>query len=183
MMKVEILSEREWEKLFSKMPDPYRTALAICRYTACRSCESLGLRVEDVYGESGYPKSHITFPAKIVKGGKKAHSVEVSDKLYAALRMFNPPKSGLLFPSRYKENQSISYRALQGIIQNARKKCGLQHKKIGTHSARRSTLTEMSKKGIRLEVIRRISNHSRLDTLKHYLEVSDEDLNIAVNVI
>lgn len=111
-MKSDVLSEKQWDKLLRKLPNPHKTIMAICRYTACRSCEALGLRVEDVYGADGNPKSKITFPARIRKGGKRSLSVRVSDKLYSFLKLYDAPKEGYLFPSRYKKGEPISYRLL-----------------------------------------------------------------------
>lgn len=50
----------------------------------------------------------------------------------------------------------------------------------GTHSWRRTALTEMSRAGIPLRVIQKISGHRRLSNLQTYLEVSPEQVQKAI---
>lgn len=50
----------------------------------------------------------------------------------------------------------------------------------GTHSWRRTALTEMSRVGIPLRVIQKISGHQRLHNLQKYLEVSKEQVQEAI---
>jgi integrase/recombinase XerD len=180
-MKRDILNDQQWDKLDRYLRDPYKTMIAIMRFTACRSCEVRGLTVKDVYGSPGNPRDQITFPQNIRKGKGKPLTVPVSDRLYAYLKLYNHPENGLLFPSRYKADQSISYEALLIEFKIAARKAGLGHLALGTHTGRRSALTKLNNEGFSLRTIQEISGHSSLASLQRYLEVSPQQLSTAIN--
>jgi integrase/recombinase XerD len=52
-----------------------------------------------------------------------------------------------------------------------------------THSMRRTCLTQMSRAGIPLRTIQKISGHSNLGQLQSYLQVDPEDKHRAINVL
>jgi integrase/recombinase XerD len=183
-MKGDYLTSSEWDKLLSKLPEPHKTVMQFCRLTACRIGTALGLMVSDVYDAEGKPKKRIYFPDAIVKGQNRGYSIDVSDKLRDVLIIYENPPHGFLFPSPYKADRHLSSRSVQLALKGIKKKVGLNHKNITTHSARISTLTDLAKKGIRWEVIRKISNHRNIQTLvNHYLIVSEDETKDAVNLI
>lgn len=64
------------------------------------------------------------------------------------------------------------------IFANACERVGIVG--AGTHSWRRTALTEMSRAGTPLRVIQKISGHQRLKNLQKYLEVSKEQVQGAI---
>ncbi|WP_419546418.1 tyrosine-type recombinase/integrase, partial [Microcystis sp.] len=67
------------------------------------------------------------------------------------------------------------------VLRQACDRLGL--KGISTHSFRRTALTRMHLAGVPLRTIQRISGHSSLAALSVYLEVTDENVRDAVNLI
>lgn len=53
----------------------------------------------------------------------------------------------------------------------------------GTHSWRRTALTEMSRAGVPLRVLQEISGHHRLKNLQRYLEVSKDQVQAAIQKV
>lgn len=52
-----------------------------------------------------------------------------------------------------------------------------------THSFRRTCLTQMHRSGVPLKVIQKMSGHKTLSALQKYLEVLDEDLELAISTL
>lgn len=71
--------------------------------------------------------------------------------------------------------------AADTILKSACQRVGLIG--VSTHSFRRTALTRMHNAGVPLRVIQEISGHSSLETLQRYLEVTDQQIVDAVNVI
>ena len=64
------------------------------------------------------------------------------------------------------------------ILREACDKIGLEG--VSTHSMRRTALTVMHRAGIPLGVLQKISGHRSLQALQKYLEVSEEQVELAI---
>jgi integrase/recombinase XerD len=168
-----VLTEREIRKLESQANIKHRTIWAIARFTAARSCEVLRLRVGNVYSKNGQPLGEIFFPKAIRKGQIKDLYVPVSENLGDYLLRYRPEgkSDDFLFPGKV-EGSHLSYIGAYTYLQWCKEAAGID-RAIGYHSFRRTCLTRLSEAGIRLEVIQSISGHQTLDTLKHYLDVTE----------
>jgi integrase len=92
--------------------------------------------------------------------------------------LFANPSNPYLFPGE-RGNGCISRTTVKGIFVNGCKRVGIIG--AGTHSWRRTALTEMHKNKIPMKVIQNISGHVRLSNLQKYLEVSREEVEAAIN--
>ena len=171
--QAEVLSRDRLDYLFSLMSDQYRSLFGICYFTGCRIAEAIQLRREDM-GENS-----ITFRRKTTKS-QKTRSVKINSQLAKILSESDLPESGYLFPGR-EENQHLTTRAADLVL---RKYCDyLEIKGVSTHSFRRTALTHMSNAGVPLRHIQEISGHSSLASLQKYLEVSEEQKEVAIAVL
>ena len=176
-----VLTNCEIERLFlwgfKNIRD--RTLFAICLHTGCRISEALAVKMQDISG--GY----LNLRKSNTKGHKQTRSIPVNDKLNALLTEYiRQTKPELwLFPSHHnsKTSKQMSRAAADLILRKACERVGLVG--VSTHSFRRTALTQMSSAGIPLRVIQKISGHSSLATLQRYLEISDQQVVEAVNVI
>ena len=126
-------------------------------------------------------RDDIYFPAEIRKGKRKALSIPVSDKLKSYLERYQPPTSGYLFPSPRDPQKPISYEAVYKYLKKQVVKAGLSQYKIGTHSGRRSLVTNLYEQGVSLETIRGITGHATLTNLQPYVEKNPEIIKQALN--
>jgi integrase len=94
--------------------------------------------------------------------------------------MLSNPANPYLFPG-YRSQGCLSERQAHKLFDNACKKIGLEG--AGTHSFRRTTLTQLHNSGFPLRVLQKISGHRDLASLQSYLEVTDEQIQSAVNFL
>ena len=177
--QAKILSQVELDRLFAGFDnDRDRCLFGICFHTGCRISEALQLTVNDV-------GTTITFRKSTTKGKKGTRSIPVNPVLRKILDLylqeFQP--DSYLFPSFHnaREKGHLHRSSADLILRNACERAGL--KGVSTHSFRRSALTMMSNRGVPLRVIQKISGHSSLEVLQRYLEVSDEQIGDAVNLL
>ena len=179
--RARVLTSSEIDKLFAWGLTTKRdqALFGICLHTGCRISEALAITVKDI--REGY----ITLRKSVTKGKKRTRMIPINDSLQglleAYLREYKP--SSFLFPCHYnaKTHQHMTRAAADLILKTACQRVGLVG--VSTHSFRRTALTRMHNAGVPLRVIQEISGHSSLETLQRYLEVTDQQIVDAVNVI
>lgn len=155
------------------------TLFSICLHTGCRISEALALTVKDIRG------GQITLRKMVTKGKKKTRCIPINKQLQEILsgylQEYKP--TNYLFPSHHnaKTPKQMTRAAADLILKYACVRIGVEG--VSTHSFRRTALTMMHNGGVPLRVIQKISGHSSLATLQRYLEVSDEAVMEAVNLI
>jgi integrase len=92
--------------------------------------------------------------------------------------LFANPDNPYLFPG-FGGRGCLARSTGKEIFINACARVGIVG--AGTHSWRRTALTEMSRAGIPLRVIQKISGHRRLRNLQKYLEVTPEQVQKAIH--
>lgn len=173
--QAKVLNPSEINRLFKELnKNPkYACLYAICYFTGCRISEALWLETTDIREKT------IIFRKSITKGKLKTRSMAINPALRRFLDAYHPGKPGPFFPGRRGVNEYLSRGTADRILRNACKVVGIEG--CSTHSFRRSALTNMHQSGIPLRTIQKISGHSDLGTLQLYLEVSDEDMETAIN--
>lgn len=91
--------------------------------------------------------------------------------------LFSDPNNPFLFPG-FGGRGCLARSTAKDIFTNACERVEIIG--AGTHSWRRTALTEMSQRGVPLRVIQKISGHERLKNLQKYLEVSREQVREAI---
>jgi integrase/recombinase XerD len=171
-----VLSSSELDKLFSwGFQNPRdRCLFAICLHSGCRISEALSLRLADI--QDGF----ITLRKSTTKGKKATRQVPINGKLQDFLDDYLDSTflHSWLFPGKYDK---LTRAAAHLALEKACARCGI--KGASTHSFRRTALTRMHNNGVPLRVIQRISGHSSLEMLQRYLEITDEQILEAVEVI
>ena len=172
-----ILTPEELRLLFTSglLTPRDRALFGICLFTGCRVSEALALQTTDIKGET------LTFRKSTTKGKLKTRVVDVHPDLARLLALYQPVKSGALFPGMRGRTLTLTRFMADKILKSASFRVGLEG--VSTHSFRRTALTMMSSAGIPLRVIQEISGHNDLGTLQRYLEVSPEQKRNAVSAI
>lgn len=173
--QAKVLNPSEINRLFKELnKNPkYGCLFAICFFTGCRVSEALHLETSDIREKT------ISFRKNITKGKLKTRTVAINPALQRFLDNYHPGKAGPFFRGRCGVAEYLSRGTADNILRKACKAVGIEG--VSTHSFRRSALTNMYRQGIPLRTIQKISGHGDLGTLQLYLEVSDEDVEKAIN--
>jgi integrase/recombinase XerD len=141
----------------------------ICYYTSCRISEALQLTRSDLIG------SRIIFRAQTTKD-KKTRDIKVSSKLAAILAEYPLPEKGYIFSN----DQGKSHLSRQAADLQLRKSCDyLGFIGVSTHSFRRTSITALHRQGVPLKFIQKRSGHASLGNLARYVEVDQELVDAA----
>lgn len=164
----QVLSDNQLEELLSVLSPKYKLLFAICYYTSCRVSEALQLKRSDIIGD------RIVFRAATTKT-KKTREVKVTQKLGQIMEEVGLPALGYLFPS--PTGGYMSRQAADKALREACDYIGLQG--VSTHSFRRTGITRLHDAGVPLRTIQKRTGHASLANLALYIEVNQDDVDAA----
>ncbi len=180
-----ILSNTDYSKILNNIQkEKYKLLIQIARYTGERWGAIVQLKVEDLYylDEGKYkPKKEITFRAATRKASPKGQKSTRQVPVHATLKKFLDacaPGDGYLFPSPRKPKHPITTRNADSIFRKALEASGIVG--ASTHSTRRSFITELSRQGVALHIIQKITGHKDIKSLLLYIEVSEDTIQQAI---
>lgn len=169
-----ILTEDQLLEILGEMEGHHRLLFAICYYTSCRIQEALKLEARDI------KKTAIIFRAETTKT-KQTREVSISPKLRVILDECNCGRGrGFLFPARSGDGH-MTRQAADLALRKVCDYCGFEG--ISTHSFRRTGITKMHTSGVSLKVIQKHTGHKDMDSLLRYIEIGDEEVVAAVNLL
>ncbi|MBS1744587.1 MAG: tyrosine-type recombinase/integrase [Bacteroidetes bacterium] len=147
----------------------HRTIIMLTYACGLRVSEVVSLKVKDIDGQR---KTIFIRKAK----GKKDRVVSLNPNMLIMLREYYKkyqPKD-YLFEGQF-ENEHISERSMQQVIQRAKRKAGI--KQDGSmHMLRHSFATHLLDKGIDVVFIQKLLGHNNIKTTLRYLHVTNKDL-------
>ena len=177
--QAKILTSDEIQRLFEVgfTCDRDRALFGICLYTACRINEACTLLTTDVYDANGV-RSKLTIRKGNTKGQQDTRQVAIHPVLADYLAIYQPGQGKEhLFPGRHGRGH-LHPTSADAILRDACQRVGLEG--VSTHSMRRTALTVMHRAGIPLGVLQKISGHRNLQALQKYLEISEEQVEVAI---
>jgi integrase/recombinase XerD len=179
--QAKILSADEIQRLFETgfTCDRDHALFGICLYTACRINEACTLLTTDVYDANGV-RAKITIRKGNTKGQQDTRQVATHPALAAYLSAYQGQGDEHLFPGRHRRGH-LHPTSADAILRNACQRVGLEG--VSTHSMRRTALTVMHCAGIPLGVLQKISGHRNLQALQKYLEISEEQVEVAISAL
>ena len=175
-----ILSSSQLDEVCEALPGSHRICAYILRYCACRVTEGLSLKWSYI------SSSQILFPAPITKGSKFTRQVPIAPKLKEVLEdwklKFKDPYKGpqWVIPGR-TPGERLTRQSFDWQLRQVCNELGFEG--CSTHSFRRSSITELSRKKIPLATIKSVSGHQTLQALGMYIEVSQEEKLQAVSLL
>lgn len=190
MAQAKILNKKEMTKLLkivaiTRHADRNRLIILLSFMGGMRALEIAALRISDVLGRDGQVKDTIYLKRWQTKG-KKSQSIIISDRLQKEIRRYlkkHPQlvedREGRLF--RSQKGGGFSSQTIQNLYRQLYYSSGIDN--ASSHSGRRSFITNLSDMGISTRVIQGLARHSSLATTQRYIDVSDEKLRNAVNLL
>lgn len=160
-----------------------RAMILLTFYCGMRIGEVVSLRIDDVMNEQGEVLDEIRLAATQTKG-HKARTVHVPVRMRKELKSYI---TGLKFATQHeflfktqKSKHFTSGTAIQ-LLQRIYGRAGL----VGatSHSGRRTFITELANKGVSVRVLAELAGHSSIATTQRYIDINDDMLKKAVELI
>ena len=188
MKQARVLTEQEQKRLLAvvaqgKHAARNRLAVILSYQAGLRVGEIASLLVKDVYTPEGIVREQVRLSAEITKGGN-ARVAFVNAKLQKELERYLPTISGrkpdqpLLMTQKRTAFCPNTLCQLMGQLYTA---AGLDG--ATSHSGRRFFITKLAHSGISPKVIMTLAGHKHLTTTQRYIEVNDDLMRAAVEVL
>lgn len=161
-----VLTKEEVKKLLNTPKKlKHRLMLELMYSSGLRVSEVTKIKVNDLDLENKM--------GKVISGkGKKDRNIILSENFIKHVKKYKPD-SEYLFPGN--DNEHISTRAVQKLINNAAKKAEIK-KRVFCHALRSSFATHLLESGTDIRIIQELLGHSNLATTERYTKVSLEQL-------
>jgi integrase/recombinase XerD len=190
MKQAKLLTEAELKRL-SAVVESLRhstrnhTAVALSFYAGLRACEIAALTVRDVFDSNGATRDTIYLSAAQTKGSDSCY-VLVNKKLRAQLQRYasaypkrtTNPSSPLIYSGK---GNGFSPQTVVNLFQRLYKLAGIDG--ASSHSGRRQFVTELADKGVNARVVQALARHKHLNTTMRYIELNENKLRKAVELI
>ncbi len=152
-------------------------------YTGLRAKELAALRISDVYDAEGAVRTQFTLSKSQTKGSR-ARTVFVNKQLAQQLAVYRKWRcctdaAAPLF--RSQKGGHFSANTMCQLFLNIFRACGLQG--ASSHSGRRTFITRLANKGIGVRVLAALAGHSSIAVTQLYIDVNDEQLANAVELL
>ena len=148
-----------------------------------RAHELASLRVGDVIGEGGRMRDEIALDASQTKGSH-ARRVFVNAKLKKELGNYIKTSCKDRKPSdplfRSQKRRAFNANTMCQLFLNIYAACGI--KGAGSHSGRRTFITNLASKSVSVRVLAVLAGHSSISTTQRYIDVNDQQLRNAVEL-
>ena len=187
--QAKVLSDKELSKLFkvcelTSYPCRNRLIVAFSFFAGLRAIEIANLKVGDVFTNENTVNDIIVLSKEQTKG-KNNNVVHVGKKLQKEILNFTNKHPNL---TKNEENRLFktqrgvfSSQSIQNLFRQLYEMANI--KNASSHSGRRTFITNLSEKGISTRVIQELARHSSMVTTQRYIDVSNDKLKNAVDLI
>jgi len=190
MKQAKLLTDAEFKRLAAVI-DSLRyatrnhTAVALSFYAGLRACEIAALRISDVFDSSGAVRDTIWLNSAQTKGSSSS-TVLVNKKLRTQLQRHAKqypqhianPKAPLIFSAK---RGAFTAQTIVNLFQRLYKLAGIEG--ASSHSGRRQFLTQLADKGINMRVVQALARHKHLNTTMRYIDLNENKLRAAIELI
>lgn len=189
MKQARVLTEAELKRVLTIVGETRhgarnRMALMLSHLAGLRVGEIAALTVRDVIDGEGKVREQIRLAAAITKGGH-ARVVFVSERLRREIERYRkswgkdrPAKSPLLVTQK---RAAFSANTLCQLMAKLYKDAGLDG--ATSHSGRRWFITKLAHSGVSAKVIMTLAGHRNLTTTQRYIDVRDDMMRAAVDLL
>ena len=149
-----------------------------------RAHEIASLKLADVVDEQGHVRNEIVLTAPQTKG-RRARRVFINAKLKKEYGAYIKADCGgraadePLFVTQ--KRRAFSGNTMCQLFLNIYKACGV--KGASSHSGRRTFITALASKSISVRVLAALAGHSSIATTQRYIDVNDDQLRNAVELL
>jgi integrase/recombinase XerD len=160
-----------------------RLAVLLGHWAGLRAKEIAALKRHHVLNDDGSIKDSFLLTADETKG-RKARRVFVSTKLQKEIGTYiQNTKLREVNPYLLQSQKGISFSAntMCQLLCQIYKECGIEG--ASSHSGRRNFLTSLSAKCVSVRVIQELAGHANLATTQRYIDVNEQQMRNAVDLI
>ncbi|MCB8837012.1 site-specific integrase [Aurantimonas sp. VKM B-3413] len=160
-----------------------RLAFMLSYQAGLRVGEIAALRVEDVVDRDGAVRDQLRLKGEITKGGH-ARVVFLNERLRREIERFfgagvsGPPLTPLLITQK---RSAFSANTLCQLMGQLYREAGLDG--ATSHSGRRWFITRLAHAGVSAKVIMQLAGHKNLGTTQRYIDVNDDMMRAAVEIL
>ena len=186
MKQAKVLSERELKRVLAVTRDGKHAernclAISLSFYAGLRVKEVASLLLSDVFTVGGQVKQFVYLSADKSKG--HARTIVINNHLATLLKQYaqviDTTKSDK--PLIASQKGQFSPNALCQLFGRLYKEAGLEN--CTSHSGRRSFITNLAHKGVSAKVLMTLAGHQNLSTTQRYIDVNDNMLAAAVELV
>lgn len=162
-----------------------RLAFMLSLYSGMRAGEIAALKVGDVYGDNMAVKNEIHLTAEQTKGSK-ARRVILNKRLARELTTYAVTlneRTGQSHRALIASQKSghFSSNAMVQLFNNLYKNKTTH--KLSSHSGRRTFITRLAAKGVGARVLQELAGHKHLNTTQRYIDINDDMLHKATELL
>ena len=189
MKQAKVINETEFKRLLAVIDaaqhaERNRCAVMLSYFAGLRVGEIAALTTGDVFDAEGQVRDQILLKAAYTKGNH-ARTVFVGKKLQREIERFKVSGSRTLSPDTSllltQKRTAFSPNTLCQLFGELYRKAGLDG--ATSHSGRRSFITKLAHAGVSAKVIMTLAGHKHLGTTQRYIDVNDEMMRQAVEVV
>jgi len=189
MKKAKVLTDKELKKVvdyidaFDKYAERNRAMLLLTHLCLLRVGEVASLKVCDVVNADGEINDVIFLTAEQTKGND-SRRVFVSKKAKQVLKRYIQSDLSVLqrtFLFNTQKSKRFNTNALTTLLKRLYERAAI--KGATSHSGRRSGITALSVKGVSVRVIAELANHKQIATTQKYIDVNDNMMQNAVELL
>lgn len=189
MSQAKTLSEKELKRLLAvssttRHADRDRMIILMSYYAGLRVGEIAALTIGHVTSQDGSIKDQFILTAEQTKGNKP-RTVMLAEKLQKELAVY---VDGLKYKDPHRPLFG-SQRSRTGFSANTLCK-RMKHLYMlagidggSSHSGRRTFITTLANKGVGVRVLMALAGHRNIGTTQRYIDLNDELLKVAINLI
>jgi integrase/recombinase XerD len=187
MKQAQVLSKSQLKTVMSiaktsgKHSERNCLAIALSYYAGLRVKEVASLLISDIYTEEGQVKQFIFLSADKSKGYSRTIVINkhLASKLKQYAQLIDITKRDK--PLIASQKGKFKPNALCQLFGRLYKAAGLEN--CTSHSGRRSFITNLAHKGVSAKVLMTLAGHQHLSTTQRYIDVNDNMLAAAVELI
>jgi integrase/recombinase XerD len=161
-----------------------RAIFALSFYAGLRAHEIASLTVGNVLGADGRVVSEILLLPSQTKG-KLGRKVFVSEKLRKELERYRPAYGSKWNSERAlfltQKRNPFTANAMSHLFSAIYKEAGVVG--ASSHSGRRTFITNLAAKGVSVRVLAALAGHASISTTQRYIDVNDNQLRAAVELV
>lgn len=189
MKQAKVLTDAELKRVIavvmqSRHAERNRMAVMLSFLAGMRACEIAALTIGSVIDSQGEPKSEIRLTSDMTKGDE-GRVVVVSRRLRREITRYiatlGEPSSAHPFLRSQKSGGAFTANTLVQLFGRIYEAAGLEGG--SSHSGRRTFISTLAAKGVSARVLQKLAGHSSLATTQRYIEVNDQMLRTAVELL
>ena len=189
MKKAKVLTDKELKKVinyidaFDKYAERNRAMLLLTHLCLLRVGEVASLKVCDVVNADGEINDVIFLTAKQTEGND-SRLVFVSKKAKQAIKRYLQSDLSVLqraYLFNTQKSKRFNTNALTTLLKHLYERAAIRG--ATSHSGRRSGITALSAKGVSVRVIAELANHKHIATTQKYIDVNDNMLQNAIEML